>query len=90
MSDGADNPPGYFVGRPLSYEEKPAAAPPAQAVDEQVNAQVPGVPGYYAGRVNKGKTSAGDQSSAPAAQQNGEPSFLAKCLVCFSGGGNAR
>lgn len=34
---------GYYVGRPMNHDEqKTQPPPPSQAVDEQVNAQVPG------------------------------------------------
>ncbi|KAK3132221.1 hypothetical protein QOZ80_6AG0517760 [Eleusine coracana subsp. coracana] len=85
MAAAEDNPAGYYVGRPMNYGEEQAPEQPAKkVVDEQVNAPAQGVPGYYAVRVGQGNTSASAQVSAS------EPGFLAKCLVCFSGGGNAR
>ncbi|CAL4988750.1 unnamed protein product [Urochloa decumbens] len=76
-------PGGYFVGRPVNYEQK---AQPALE-DEKVNAEVPG---YYAGRVHGKKTAAGDQSSASEVQPNRDPGFLARWFACFSGSGNAK
>ncbi|KXG28167.1 hypothetical protein SORBI_3005G092800 [Sorghum bicolor] len=85
------DPPGYFVGRPLHYQEQqPQAVPsPAPAVDDHkaVNAQVPG---YYAGRVppRRGEdTEHNTNGNAGAAdQQNREQSFFAKWFAgCFSG-----
>ncbi|TVU25919.1 hypothetical protein EJB05_28440 [Eragrostis curvula] len=79
-SPASDPTSGYYVGRPTNSDEQKAPAPPAEnAVDEQVNASIPNIPGYYHGRVEQGRNAAGDQSSAAAAtQHNGEPSFLAK------------
>ncbi|CAN6362723.1 unnamed protein product [Urochloa humidicola] len=75
-----DGPTGYYVGRPMNHDDqKSQPPPPSQAVDERVNAQVPG---YYAGRV-QGKNKA-EQSSA-ADEQTKESGFLASCFGCFSG-----
>ncbi|KAL6660579.1 hypothetical protein ACP70R_001614 [Stipagrostis hirtigluma subsp. patula] len=99
MASANGNPTGYYVGRPMSQREQnsppqppAAAAAAAAAVDEPVNAQVPGVPGYYAARVNREQAAAGDQSSArtPAAQTNGQPGIFTKLFGCLTGGGNAR
>jgi len=83
-----DGPAGYYVGRPMNYDDQKSQPPPAtsQATGEQVNAQVPG---YYAGRVPGKKAAAGEQSSA-ADQASKEPGFLASCLGCFSGGQTAK
>ncbi|CAL4988751.1 unnamed protein product [Urochloa decumbens] len=83
-----DGPTGYYVGRPMNHDDQKTKPPqPSQTADEQVNAQVPG---YYAGRVLGKKTAAaGDQSSA-AHPTNKEPSFLAGCFGCFSGGQTAK
>ncbi|KAL6658647.1 hypothetical protein ACP70R_004233 [Stipagrostis hirtigluma subsp. patula] len=105
MASANGTPTGYYVGRPMSQREQgsppqpPAAAAAAAAatttaaaVDEPVNAQVPGVPGYYAARVNREQAAAGVQSSAPppASQPNGQPGLLTKFFGCLTGGGNAR
>ncbi|KAF8699407.1 hypothetical protein HU200_000649 [Digitaria exilis] len=83
-----DGPAGYYVGRPMNHDDqKTQPPPPSQAVDEQVNAQVPG---YYAGRVQGKKNAAGDQSSAAADQTPKESGFLASCFGCFSGGQTAK
>ncbi|TVU25916.1 hypothetical protein EJB05_28437 [Eragrostis curvula] len=57
MAAAAADPPGYFVGRPLHYQEQPqqAAPPPprqvaAPAVGDQ-NSVAAEVPGYYAAPV---------------------------------------
>ncbi|CAD6254210.1 unnamed protein product [Miscanthus lutarioriparius] len=90
------DPPGYFVGRPLHYQEQqPQAVPPpapAPAVDDHnaVNAQVPG---YYAGRVQprpsdgtgNNNNNNNNNNADTADQQNREPSFFAKWFGCFSG-----
>uniref|UniRef100_A0A0A9G527 Uncharacterized protein n=1 Tax=Arundo donax TaxID=35708 RepID=A0A0A9G527_ARUDO len=83
MADGS--PAGYYVGRPVNHDRQKVPAP--LAVDEQVNAQVPG---YYAVRVHEKKTNAGDQSSAAPAVPPNRGGFCANCLGCFSGGGTAR
>jgi len=84
-----EGPAGYYVGRPMNYDDQKSPPPPAapsRAADEQVNARVPG---YYAGRVPGKKPAAGEQSSA-ADQASKEPGFLASCFGCFSGSQTAK
>ncbi|CAN6381020.1 unnamed protein product [Urochloa humidicola] len=76
-----DGPTGYYVGRPMNHDDQKSQPPPAsQAVDEPVNAKVPG---YYAGRV-QGQGKKPEQSSA-ADEPAKESGFLASCFGCFSG-----
>ncbi|PAN41887.1 hypothetical protein PAHAL_8G076600 [Panicum hallii] len=84
-----DGPAGYYVGRPINYDDQKSQPPPptSQAAAEQVNAQVPG---YYAGRVAGKKAAAGDQSSAAADQTSKQSGFRASCFGCFSGGHTAK
>ncbi|CAL4981599.1 unnamed protein product [Urochloa decumbens] len=78
-----DGPTGYYVGRPMNQDDqKSQPAPPSQAADEKVNAQVPG---YYAGRVQGKKAAGGEQSSGADEQPTKESGFLASCFGCFSG-----
>ncbi|KAJ1275262.1 hypothetical protein BS78_05G123000 [Paspalum vaginatum] len=95
-----DIPAGYYHGRPMNHHaeaEHSAPPPPAEAVDGQVNAQVPG---YYATRV-PGRNAVRDQISppppppppapAPSHQPSKEPDFFTRCFgCCLSGGGTAR
>ncbi|KAL6868333.1 hypothetical protein ACP4OV_015178 [Aristida adscensionis] len=80
MAYAGDNPNGYYVGRPVQQ-------PTPAAVDEPVNAQVPGVPGYYAGRVQGKKTVDGGGNHVPSPKPEPEQGFLARCFPCLSGGG---
>uniref|UniRef100_A0A0D9XQI5 Uncharacterized protein n=1 Tax=Leersia perrieri TaxID=77586 RepID=A0A0D9XQI5_9ORYZ len=67
-----DNPPGYFVGRPLNHEEQQ----PSRPVDEQ-NDQIPG---YYKGHPVRKTDAQGEQKK--------EPGFFKKLFGCFTGGKN--
>jgi len=87
------DPPTYFVGRPLHYEEQQPQEPvPPPAVDDQ-NAVKAQVPGYYAGPT-QGRRDAATEHSNPAEStavlRSQEPGFLARWFGCFSGSsGNA-
>ncbi|KAG0529408.1 hypothetical protein BDA96_05G095800 [Sorghum bicolor] len=73
---------------------------PRQDVGEQVpnHTHVHGVPGYYKGRVNNTNTAVAPLSAAatvaptaaPAVEPERKLSWVDKCLMCFTGGRNAR
>ncbi|CAO2143814.1 unnamed protein product [Urochloa humidicola] len=71
---GDVNAPGYFVGRPVNFEEKPKDA-------DQQQANTQGTPGdYFVGRPQHQQPI--PAVATPSAEQ--KPGFFAKLFPCFA------
>ncbi|CAN6371407.1 unnamed protein product [Urochloa humidicola] len=70
--------PGYFVGRPKNYEEKPKDA-------DQQQANTQGTPGdYFVGRPQHQQQGLQTTPAAAASAEQKKPGFFAKLFPCLA------